>query len=99
MQLLSTKLVKQKFSADRRRQVSRSRQIEHRLSVELLEMLTEHLENNDLVMIEVPPNVLGEFLNVLSDRYKHLLSMFQYTQLDKNKFVFSTNDVMIHDLS
>jgi hypothetical protein len=95
MALQSTRLFKQKFSANKRNQVSRSRQTEHRLSVELLELLTLHLGSNDSVMVEVPVQVLGEFLNILSDKYKHLLSMFQYEQLDKNKFVFSTNDIVI----
>jgi hypothetical protein len=54
--------------------------------LELKEKLERYLADNDEFMFEVEPRVVGEFVNILSDK---MLSMYAYYQVDKNKFVFS----------
>jgi hypothetical protein len=62
-----------------------SKQTEKRLLIELKAKLEADLDENDKVMIEVEPHVNGEFQNILSDE---ILSMYDYDQLDANKYVF-----------
>ena len=69
-----------------------SKQVEKRLLIELKAKLETELLENDSVMIEVAPNVNGEFQNILNGE---ILSMYSYVQLDANKYVFSNKDIEI----
>lgn len=69
-----------------------SKQVEKRLLIELKAKLETELLENDSVMIEVLPNVNGEFQNILNGE---ILSMYSYVQLDTNKYVFSNKDIEI----
>jgi hypothetical protein len=60
--------------------------------LELKEKLENLLMENDKAMLEINPRVLGEFLNILSDR---LLSMYDFEQVDKNKFIFYNKEITI----
>ena len=69
-----------------------SKQLEYRLEKELEDKLNSYLESNDRVLLEVNPRVLGEFLNILDGK---LLSLYAYEQLDTNKFVFSSREILV----
>lgn len=86
MRLESLEVIRQRSLRKRAKRTSQSRQIEYKMVLELKEKLDLHLSQNDKFMLEVEPRVLGEFLNILSDK---ALSMYDYSQVDKNKFVFS----------
>lgn len=73
-------------SSDKKNQKQmQSKKVEYRLELELQEKLSQLLEKNDRVLLEVNPQVVGEFLNILNDK---LLTMYDYEQVDKNKYIF-----------
>lgn len=69
-----------------------SKQLEYRLEKELERKLDDCLLNNDRVLIEVNKKVLGEFLNILDGRVS---SIYDYEQVDNNKFIFSNKEITI----
>lgn len=68
-----------------------SKRIESEVLIELKDKLEEFLLENDRVMIEVNPKVLGEFMNALTDS---ILAIYNYEQIDSNKFIFSNKEIM-----
>lgn len=69
-----------------------SKKVESELKIELLDMLAEQLAENDRVMIEVNPNIVSEFINILADSS---LQIYNYEQLDSNKFVFENKEFVL----
>lgn len=67
-----------------------SKRVESRVFMELQEKLSKELSENDKVMVEVNRRVLGEFINSLDDR---VLALYEYEQLDDNKFVFYNKEI------
>lgn len=95
MELLTLEILResQKQRKNRKsRHNLQSKQIEHRLSTELADKLEEYLSENDRVMLEVEPKFVGEFMNILDERF---LSLYDYEQYDKNKFIFSNKELLI----
>ena len=78
-------------SSERRIQKEQqSKKIEYRIEIELMEKLNEYLETNDRVMLEINPKFVGEFINILGDK---VLSLYEYEQVDKNKFIFYNKEM------
>jgi|BioPla2DNA2_1021312.scaffolds.fasta_scaffold32626_2 hypothetical protein len=69
-----------------------SKRIENLVLIELKEKLEEYLTENDKVMLEVNPKVVGEFLNILTDT---LLAIYDYEQIDENKFIFYNKEITV----
>lgn len=69
-----------------------TKKIENLLMLELTEKLETYLKDNDRVMLEINPRVVGEFVNILNDK---ILSVYDYEQVDKNKFIFSNKEIRI----
>jgi hypothetical protein len=92
MKLMSFEVIKAKSLNKKNKKALLSKKVEHRLVLELKEKLESILLDNDRVMFEINPRVVGEFLNILSDR---LLSMYDYEQVDKNKFIFYNKEIAI----
>ena len=68
-----------------------SKKVESEIKIELQEMLSEQLFDNDRVMIEVNPNIVSEFINVLSESS---LQIYDYEQIDSNKFIFKNKELV-----
>lgn len=94
MKLMSIELLKAKRrSADKRnKKALQSKKMEYKLELELIEKLEQQLEDNESVMIEVNPRVAGEFINILNGK---ILNLYEYKQVDKNKFVFYNKEIVI----
>lgn len=92
MKLLTVEMYKQKSREKRARNAIVSKKIESKLKLELREKLDEYLKENDRVMFEVNNTVLGEFMNVIS---AGLDSLYDFEQIDSNKFVFSNKEIML----
>lgn len=92
MKLLSLEVIKAKSRGKKSKKGLQSKRTEYRLVLELKDKLEELLADNDRVLLEISPRVMGEFLNVLSDR---LLSMYDFEQVDKNKFIFYNKEIVI----
>lgn len=92
MKLMTVELLRERSVRKKTRTSLQSKKLEHRVLLELTDKLQEYLAENDRVMLEINPKVLGEFLNILSDR---LLSMYDYEQVDKNKFIFSNKEIPV----
>ncbi len=90
MRLMTLELIKKRMLDKRSKKDIKSKQLEYQLVIELKEKLDIYLEENDFVMIEVSPKVLGEFINILTD---NLLIMYDYEQVDKTKFIFSNKEI------
>lgn len=69
-----------------------TKRVEYLLILELKSLLEKHLETADKVMIEIKPNVLPQFLNILSD--KALLG-YDYEQADQNSFIFYNKEILL----
>lgn len=78
-------LLKQRNSDRRNKGTATSKRIENAVLSELREKLDNYLSENDKVMFEVNPDVVGEFINVLSGS---LMGVYGVEQIDTNKFVF-----------
>lgn len=92
MKLLSLELRKQKIREKKNKSALQSKQLESRLTIELKSKLDNLLTENDRVLMEVNPRVLGEFINILSEQ---LLTMYDYEQVDKNKFIFYNKEITL----
>lgn len=92
MKLKTLELKKRRKAIKKALNDTTSKQVEKRLLIELKAKLETELLENDSVMIEVAPNVNGEFQNILNGE---ILSMYSYVQLDTNKYVFSNKDIEI----
>lgn len=92
MKLLSLEVMRAKRRSRKSAKPMLSKKIEYRLVLELKDKLEELLAENDRTLLEVNPKVVGEFLNILNNK---LLSMYDYEQLDKNKFIFYTKEIDI----
>jgi hypothetical protein len=92
MKLMSLDMLREKSRNKKSKKGLNSKKVEYRLVLELKEKLEKFLLDNDSFMVEVNIRVLGEFLNILSDK---LLSMYDYQQVDKNKFVFYNKEIEI----
>lgn len=69
-----------------------SKQLEFRLEKELQDKLESLLEHNDRALLEVDKRVLGEFLNIVDRR---IASLYDYEQVDSNKFIFSSKEIFL----
>lgn len=69
-----------------------SKRVESLVLIELKDKLEEYLTDNDKVMIEINPKVVGEFLNILTDT---LLAIYDYEQIDSNKFIFYNKEITV----
>jgi rRNA pseudouridine-1189 N-methylase Emg1 (Nep1/Mra1 family) len=92
MKLLSFDVIKAKRRNKKNTKTLLSKKVEYRLVLELKDKLELLLADNDRTLLEVHPKVVGEFLNVLNDK---LLSMYEFEQIDGNKFVFYTKEIDI----
>lgn len=81
---------KKNSSTKRIQREQQARKTEYRLELELLEKLADLLEENDSVLIEVNPRIIGEFINILDSKVK---TMYEYEQIDSNKFIFSNKEM------
>lgn len=81
---------KRNSSEKRIQKEQQSKKIEYRIEIELMDKLQEYLENNDRLLIEVSPNFVGEFLNILGDK---VVSLYEFEQVDKNKFIFYNKEM------
>lgn len=82
--------MKDKWRARGQKKEVQSRKLEHRLVVELEDKLAEYLEDNERVLFEISMSALSEFMNILNDK---LLVMYDYEQVDRNKFVFYNKEI------
>lgn len=87
---MSLELQKQQKIEKKARNEITSKKIESKVFLELQDKLDEYLVSNDKVMIEVNNSVLGEFINLLDDR---VLTMYDFEQIDKNKFIFYNKEI------
>lgn len=92
MKLLTVDMYRQKRLEKKARNNIASKRIESKLKLELKEKLDDYLRENDSVMFEVNNSVLGEFMNVISTG---LDSLYDFEQLDANKFVFHNKEINI----
>jgi hypothetical protein len=92
MKLMSLDMLREKSRNKKSKKGLNTKKVEYRLVLELKEKLEKFLLDNDSFMLEVNIRVLGEFLNILSDK---LLSMYDYQQVDKNKFIFYNKEIDI----
>lgn len=92
MYLKSVEVRKRRKALKKAMNDSASRQTEKRLLIELKAKLDEDLAENDKTMLEVDIRVNGEFLNILEDE---ILSMYNYEQIDTNKYVFTNKSIVI----
>lgn len=92
MKLMSLEVLKEKKRLKKNKNYLQSKETEHRLLLELKDKLEVLLADNDRVLLEISPKVVGEFLNILSDK---VLSMYDFEQVDKNKFIFYTKEIDI----
>jgi hypothetical protein len=83
---------KKRLSDRRNKAAIRSKQIEFRLEKELESNLNELLANNDRVLLEISPKAVPEFLNILTGR---LLLLYEYEQVDQNKFIFYEKEISL----
>jgi hypothetical protein len=90
MKLMTLEVMKERSRTRKDKKSAVSKKIEYRLVLELKEKLEGLLENNDKTLLEVDIRYVGEFINILSDK---VLSMYDYEQLDKNKFIFYTKEI------
>lgn len=90
MRLMSLELQKQQKIEKKARNEITSKKIESKVFLELQDKLDEYLVSNDKVMIEVNNSVLGEFINLLDER---VLTMYDFEQIDKNKFIFYNKEI------
>lgn len=86
LKFLELQRAKRHSSEKRLQKEQQERKIEYKIQLELMEKLSQYLEDNDRVMFEVHPKFVGEFINILDD---DVLTMYDYEQLDQNKFIFS----------
>ena len=91
MKLLTVEMYKQRGRERRARNNAASKQLESRIKLELKGKLDEHLRNNDSVMFEVAPSVLGEFMNVITTS---LDTLYDFEQVGSNLFVFYNKEVV-----
>lgn len=90
--LNSFKYYKRKKEAKQYQKSKGNKLIEYKLKMELQKIFDESFPKFDRVMIEVPPNVLTEFTNLLSDKaFDNLI----HTQVDATKYVFSEQEFSI----
>ncbi len=87
---LTTNLLKQRRLERANRNKYHSKRIESEIVIELKDKLNEYLVENEKVMLEVRPENLGEFINILTDS---ILAIYDYEQIDSNKFVFSNREI------
>lgn len=92
MSSMAMKILKQKRQEKKVRNKKYSKRTENQLQVELRDKLEKYLSENDKVMIEVSESVLGEFINILD---QSVIPVYEYEQIDKNKFVFKNNEIII----
>lgn len=68
-----------------------TKKVESEIRIELQEKLDKYLFDNEKVMIEVNPNFVSEFINILTDS---VLQIYDYEQIDSNKFVFRNKELV-----
>jgi hypothetical protein len=91
MGLMSLEVKRQQKLSKSKQQLI-SKQTENKLLLELKDKLDRYLLDNDRVMLEIKESVLGEFLNILSDK---ILSIYDYEQVDKTKFIFYNKEIFL----
>ncbi|HBF1820594.1 TPA: hypothetical protein KNT04_002573 [Clostridioides difficile] len=83
-------LRKQKMLKETRNEFA-SKEKEQKLIIELNDKIGDYLDNNDSIMIEVDVNVVVEFINILNK----FTSIYDFMQVDKNKFIFYNKELKI----
>ncbi len=90
--LKSMEVLRRQKLAKKNKAIFYSKQIEKKLLIELKDKLGEHLAENDKFMIEIPMNVSGEFINILSSPE---LSMYELVeQVDTTKYIFRNKEIV-----
>lgn len=90
MVLMSTKILKERFSGNKNKKDLQSKKLEGELVLELEDMLAEYLEDNDQMLIEVDAKVISEFVNIID---KKLALMYECEQIESNKFIFRNKEL------
>lgn len=85
-------LLKQRKLEKQSKNKYHSKRVESEILIELKEDLEKYLMDNDRVMIEVSPRYVGEFMSALTDS---ILKIYDFEQVDSNKFVFSNKELGI----
>lgn len=82
-------LLKQRKLERQSKNKYQSKRIENEILIELKNTLEEYLKDNDSVMIEVNPKVLGEFITVMDS----ISAIYEYEQEESNLFVFRNKEI------
>lgn len=82
-------LLKQRKLERQSKNKYQSKRIENELLIELKNTLEEFLKDNDSVMIEVNPKVLGEFITITDS----ISAIYEYEQEESNLFVFRNKEI------
>ncbi|MNV40174.1 hypothetical protein D3C71_1317750 [compost metagenome] len=90
MRLRYLEFRKAKSRLKKTKKLNSSKKIEQDLLLELTEFLDEHLLKYDRVFVEVDLRAIGEFMNILTDS---LITVCDYSQVDKNKFIFYSKNL------
>jgi predicted ATP-grasp superfamily ATP-dependent carboligase len=82
-------LLKQRKLERQSRNKYHSKRVESEILIELKNTLDEYLKDNDSVMIEVNPRVLGEFITITDS----ISAIYEYEQQESNLFVFRNREL------
>lgn len=82
-------LLKQRKLERQSRNKYHSKRVESEILIELKNTLDEYLKDNDSVMIEVNPKVLGEFITITDS----ISAIYEYEQQESNLFVFRNREL------
>lgn len=89
---MTMNLLKQRRLEAQSKNKYHSKRIESEILIELKDKLEEYLFENDSVMFEINPKFVGEFMTALTDS---VLSVYEYQQIDSNKFIFRNKEFLI----
>jgi hypothetical protein len=81
--------IKQKNLEKRSKNKYQSKRVENEILIELKNTLEEYLKDNDSIMIEVNPKVLGEFITITDS----ISAIYDYEQQESNLFVFRNREL------
>lgn len=81
--------IKQKNLEKRSKSKYQSKRVENEILIELKNTLEEYLKDNDSIMIEVNPKVLGEFITITDS----ISAIYDYEQQESNLFVFRNREL------
>ena len=90
---MTLQLLKQRKLERQSKNKYHSKRIESEIVNELKSVLAEYLQDNDRIMLEVDPKVLGEFQNIIDT--DSISAVYEYEQVESNLYVFSNRDLYI----